>query len=303
MVRHRHPALLAALLVLLAALASACGGGQGGSAVALPDLRDLGPAAQASGNADSASFEMTFEMSTPVFPAPLEFSTSGAFDTPAKRVRMSMDFGAFAKTLAGLAGSLGGDAPEGLDDPAKWKLEMLFDDTVAYMKMPLLASRLPSGKEWISVDLQRAAQLQGLDLGSLESYARGSDPRSALDYLRSVSGKLTRVGTEDLRGVPTAHYFAVVDWQKAVARAAKSANQPGLLDQFESLGTVVQNIPVDVWVDADNLVRKMTMTFSAASGGQQANASLSLELFDYGKPVSFDVPPAGDVVDALSLRG
>jgi len=145
---------------------------------------------------------------------------------------------------------------------------------------------------------------QGVDLGEIQSFAKGSDPRETLDYLRSISGKLTRIGIEDVRGVPTTHYFAAIDWQKALARAAKESGQQGFLVQLQSMPTALASIPVDVWVDADNLVRRMKMSFvfAAPDQSQQAKASLEMELFDYGKPVTVQAPRASDVVDALALH-
>ena len=265
-------------------------------------LHELGPVADATENADSARFELEFEFRMGGFDVPLGFSAAGAYDTPAKKAQLTMDLGSFAKLIGGFAGALGGDAPKELDDPEKWKLEMRLDGAVAYMRMPFLASELPSGKEWVSVDLARAAQMQGRDLGELQSLAQGSDPREMLDYLRSVAGDVTHVGNEDVRGVPTAHYFAVVDWQKVLQQAAKQSSQPGLLDQFQSFGGSMSNIPVDVWVDENSLLRRMTMDFSMSAGSQEAGGSLRLELFDYGEPVSVDAPAAADVVDALSLK-
>ncbi len=142
----------------------------------------------------------------------------------------------------------------------------------------------------------------GAELGELQSLANGSDPRQALDYLRAVAGKVTHVGTEEVRGVQTSHYFAVIDWRKALGRAAAEAYEPGLLDQLQSFGGAVQNIPVDVWADHDKLVRRLTMELSLSGGGQEAAGSLALELFDYGEPVTVEAPAAADVVDALSLR-
>jgi hypothetical protein len=301
MVRLHRLALFAVVSALFVMLGAGCGGGQGETA-ALPVLRDLGPAADASRSVDSARFEMELEVALPGLSAPVAFSAKGAFDTPAGKSALTMDLGSFAELMSGF-GSPAGNAPQGLSDPSKWKLEMLVDDTVAYMRVPFLSSQLPSGKDWVGIDLERAAKMQGLDLAGLGSLAQGSDPRATLAYLRSLAGELTRVGTEDVRGVPTTHYFAVIDWQKALERAAQDANQPGLLDQIQGLGGLAQNIPVDVWVDADNLVHRMTMDFSASSGSQQATASLSLELFDYGEPVVIEIPAADDVVDAFSLGG
>jgi hypothetical protein len=301
MVRPMRLFVLALLAALVGVAAVGCGGGQGTSA-ALPVLTGLTPVADATESADSARFEMSFEFEMGGFDMPLGFSAAGAYDTPAKKAALTMDLGSFAKLIGGFAGALGGDAPKELSDPEKWKLEMRMDGNVAYMRMPFLASELPGGKEWVSIDLQRAAQMQGRDLGELQSLAQGSDPRQMLSYLRSVAGDVTHVGDEEVRGVPTAHYFAVVDWQKVLQQAAKQARQPGLLDQFQGLGGSMSNIPVDVWVDESSRLRRMTMDFSMTAGTQEAGGSLRLELFDYGQAVDVDAPPVSDVVDALSLK-
>ncbi len=302
MVRPVRLSLLALLVALVAVLAAGCGGGQGGSgATALPVLDDLAPVADATKQADSARFELEFTFEVPALGS-LGFTADGAYDTPAKKAELTMDLGSFAKLMGGLAGSLGGDAPAGLGDPSKWKLEMRLDGDVAYMRMPFLESELPAGKEWVSIDLAKAARLHGAELGDLQSLANGSDPRQTLEYLRAVAGEVTHVGDETVRGVRTAHYFAVLDSQKLLAQAAAQANQPGLLDQFESFGGGMANIPVDVWVDENRLLRRMTMQLSMTSGDQEAAGSMAFELFDYGKPVSVQAPAAADVVDALSLK-
>jgi hypothetical protein len=299
--------LFASLVAITALLvvAAGCGGAQRGGSVALPVLQDLGPVADSTGDAKSARFEMEYRMEIPGLAAPLAFSANGAFDTPAQKVQMTMDLGSFAELLGSFAGALGGNAPDELTDKSKWKLEMRLDGTIAFMRLPFLASQLPSGKEWVRVDLAKAARLQGVDLADIQSFAKGSDPRETLDYLRSVSGKLTRIGTEDVRRVPTTHYFAVVDWQKALARAAKEAGQQSFLTQLQNMPDATASISVDVWVDADNRVRRMTMNFAFASPDQteQAKASIDMELFDYGQPVNVETPSAADVVDAFALSG
>ena len=301
MVRPMRLVLLALLAAAVAVLV-ACGGGQGGgNATVLPVLTDLAPVADATKRADSARFELEFSFEVPALGS-LAFTADGAYDTPAKKAELTMDLGSFAKLMSGFAGSLGGDAPKGLGDPSKWKLDMRVDGTVAYMRMPFLASELPAGKEWVSIDLARAARLQGAELGDFQSFAKGSDPRQALEYLRAVAGEVTHLGDETVRGVRTSHYFAVLDWQQLLAQAAKQANEPGLLDQFESFGGTMENIPVDVWVDEDRLLRRMAMKLSMTAGNQEAAGSIELELFDYGKPVNVKTPAAADVVDAFSLK-
>ena len=61
---------------------------------------------------------------------------------------------------------------------------------------------------------------------------------------------------------------------------------------------------MDVWVDELGLVRKLTVAFSATQPGttEQATASMSFELYDYGKDVVLELPSAAEVVDASALQ-
>ena len=64
-------------------------------------------------------------------------------------------------------------------------------------------------------------------------------------------------------------------------------------------------MPVDVWLDASGLVRKLSMSFEAteASTSRSSEVAMSFELWDYGQDVDIELPPASQVVDASSLHG
>ena len=71
--------------------------------------------------------------------------------------------------------------------------------------------------------------------------------------------------------------------------------------QLDQLGET--SIPVDVWVDADGLVRRMQLDMGGMLGG---TATLTIELFDYGQPVDIEVPSPDDVrslTDGLGIFG
>jgi len=63
-------------------------------------------------------------------------------------------------------------------------------------------------------------------------------------------------------------------------------------------------IPVEVWLDADGLVRKLSFEFSAAQpgGSEQSDVSITFELWDYGEDVAIELPAASEVVDASAVR-
>jgi len=124
--------------------------------------------------------------------------------------------------------------------------------------------------------------------------------REILDYLRAVSGAIETDGTEELRGVETTHYYAIVDLLRyeKIAPPAEREKVRALLGEVVDAG--LGEIPMDVWVDELGLVRKLTMAFSATQPGteEQATASMSFKLYDYGKDVEIELPPAAEVVDA-----
>ena len=71
---------------------------------------------------------------------------------------------------------------------------------------------MPGGKPWIKVDLNAVGKQAGIDLSQFTQL--GTDPSRMVDWLRTVSGDVTTVGTEKLDGVDTTHYRATVDLSK-----------------------------------------------------------------------------------------
>ena len=63
-------------------------------------------------------------------------------------------------------------------------------------------------------------------------------------------------------------------------------------------------IPVEIWIDGDQQVRKLTFSIDAKQPGtsQSVKASFEVELYDYGKSLDITLPPADQVVDAATLK-
>lgn len=296
--------ITAALGALVAFLAVGCGGaGTSSSGVTGAPISFEQLAQSAATSADASSGRFSFEMSL-AFPGGDEsFSLSGegAFDRASQRASFAVDMSSFAKLLGGLVSGLGGDRLEGapdFDDPAGWQLEVVQDGDVGYMRFPALDDKLPEGKTWIRAEKGDAAS--GFQLDEFEQFAQ-SDPRDLLEALRAVSSEVKVVGTESLRGVETTHYRAVIDPADLAARAPKDQQEQAqtLLDQLTSQTGLVA-IPVDVWIDASGLVRKLSMSLSAEA--QDGNVELAFEIWDYNEPVTIELPPASQVVDASAIR-
>ncbi len=298
---------LLALLTAALAVASGCGGA-GTSLSAEPiTAEQLTRAASASVEAKSSRFDLAFGFTFPGAPGTFELAGEGAFDSAKERATMTLDLSSLGGLLGGLMGGLGGqDAPD-FGNPEAWKLDAIVDGKVAYLRFPAMAGKLPEGKTWVKIDATKAGKgASGLGLEGLESFTN-SDPRSLLDVLKAVSGEIETVGTEELRGTPTTHYRATLDLrnldQLVPEAETQGADLGAMLDQV--LGQAgLSEMPFDVWLDEAGLVRKVEASFSMAPPGEQGKleASMSFELYDYGVEVDVTPPPAGEVVDASTLR-
>ena len=291
--RRRLPRLVLALAAHGAATALAAGGGGDPSA---PTIDDLAQVADRTTDAGTASFVLRVDQT--LGSQTVSMSANGAFDTASDRARLSADLSGLANALSGP-----GNALPGLDDPTRWRLQALRDETHVYLSSPLLQSALPPGKSWVSADVEKLAAEHGIDLGQLRSLG-ASDPRDLLDLLRATSGGLDRIGTEAVRGVETTHYRAALDPERLVELVGKDAGVGlvgGILELIARSG--LEEVPVDVWVDDDSLLRRLEATVTVESGIVGAStAKLAVELFDHGRPVEVTPPPASEVAGLDELR-
>lgn len=214
----------------------------------------------------------------------LKLGGDGVFDYASRRGRIAMD-------LSSLGVPGGGTST------------VLVAGTVFYIELPPAAASQLGGKSWIKVDLAELGKMQGIDLGQLNSL-QGNDPAAALDFLRGASEDTRKVGEEKVRGADTTHYAATLDLDKA----AQSLDAE-VRDDFErataQLGT--RQMPVDVWIDGDGRLRKMTYALDtsklqgAPAGGAAGTVKTTVELFDFGVEVDVQEPPVDQVTDLSQL--
>jgi hypothetical protein len=299
----------ASLLAAFVLVAAGCGGGTASSGVEATgepiSFEQLAQSASSSADATTGRFSFDMSMSFPGADEPFALSGEGAFDTTNERSSFAVDMSSLAKLLGGFAAGFGGagakDLPD-FDDPAGWKIEFVQDGDVGYVKLPAIDDQLPDGKTWVR-GTAGDVKAGGFDFKELDSFTR-NDPRDVLEALRGLSGDIETLGTEELRGVETTHYRVLLD-PGALAKRATAGNPDAtsLLGQLTAQDDIA-DVPLDVWIDGNGLVRKLSLALEAAdqSSGQSGGVSLAFELWDYGEPVEIDVPPASQVVDASSLR-
>jgi uncharacterized protein YidB (DUF937 family) len=271
--------------------------------MAVPELASFTTVAQKSSAANSARFSLELDLTIPGADKPLAVSGEGGFDTAAKQSQMSIDLSSFADLLKSFGTAFGGKMSGDLGSPGDWKLEAIQDGDTVYLAFPLIADQLPPGKTWVKGD---AKTLSGADAGQLKQFGSlaGTDPRDVFGLLKAVSGSITAVGSDKIRGVETSHYHATIDPAKLEQLVPADQRQGlGGLDQSARQAGLAE-IPVDVWVDADQQVRKIAVDVDGKQPGTDAavKASLVVELYDYGTPLQLKLPPADEVVDASTLK-
>jgi len=286
-------ATLAAFVALggLATSLSGCG--------ASATLDPVARAADVSSEQTGIRFSLSISFSASALP------TSGATITASGYVNERERSGAMTMNLSGVS-ALGGNsgALSGLE-----QMHVVFKYPEYYVGLPGLASKLPEGKTWMKLDLAQLAASHGVQLPQLSSIGQ-SDPSEFLRYLRASGGDVTKVGYEVINGVPTTHYRASISLTRIVDSYPESERTAlrSALNALSSSGS----LPVDVWIDHQNRVRRMQMSIhvslpegestpSAALQAGNASATITIDFTSYGAVPPVSVPPASEVFDATAL--
>jgi hypothetical protein len=233
---------LIALLVVLPLALAACGGGRGqptssstrtGTPAAAKTLAPhslLGRAAVKTERAKGMRVAVSGTIDTPN----ASIKSSGAGEFALGRAQ-----GTFQATLSNPA------------DGANVSVGEIFDGSVLYLNSSVLYTDLPASTKWMSIDLPRASFHSFVDPVLLTVPLTSSDARMALDTLRATR-RAKALGKERIGGIPTTHYRATVD--------------PGLAKRLDAGRPDAEGRPrygrVDVWVDANGIVRRLSESYS-----------------------------------------
>ena len=175
----------------------------------------------------------------------------------------------------------------------------IFVPPTTYIKLPAAdagdagGSGLPKGKTWIALpDGTAGDSPDGALLGPLDG---GGDPADLLASLTAAASSVTKLGPSVIRGVPVTGFALKIDPAKAGA-TVPGADRAAVVAFLKSLDAA--EIPVDVWVDGQNLVRRESLSL-AMPGGSGAPAGTKLtwttDFYDFGVPVRVSAPPASQV--------
>ena len=288
------------LAAAAAIAASGCGGGGGGSSTSSSTMTSSSATSGASRDAkrvlaaapgkvkDANSSKVSFSIAvdSDKLANQITIPGSGEFDYAGKEGRLTLDYGAVL-SVAGQSGN--------------GEMEVLTKGNTYYLKWPLFSTAVGASTPWVSFDISKLDQITGFDTSSLRQVNQG-DPSQTLVYLRAA-GTVEDHGTEDVAGVSTTKYHAVIDLDKVpgLAPAAQRASVRASIDSMkEQYG--ISELPMDVWIDADGLPRKLFYEISAKVQGQNVKSSMTMNLSDYGVDVNVQAPPSSQVTDLASIK-
>ncbi len=279
---RRRPFALAAAVVGVVALGVGAfvtlTGGANDDGVAEP--YSLIAAAESTVNARTVEFDLSVSAGDAA-----EVTVSGAVDNESDLLSVTTDFG----SLLAL-----GDMPVPIGDS---EMTVLFDGStdVVYLDAGALAGFLPDGTGWVSVDLAVLADENGQSLDELQGEL-GFDPSDIAESLLDTDSAVA-VGTETIDGVEVQRYEVTVDIAAAIAAVPQADLDEALGDLDVPEIDVPDTIVYDVWVTADNDLRRVA--FDTEIAGQTIGMQLDMTTSD--QPLDIEIPT--DAFDLTALLG
>ncbi|QKG24811.1 LppX_LprAFG lipoprotein [Actinomadura verrucosospora] len=250
---------------------------EAGKNIKLTAAEALGKTASKTGQIDTFQADMSMTSSGSAAGA---INMSGTMQYRTKPdLAFSMDFGSM---------SVGGKSMAGMK-------EVLVGRTI-YMKIPQLTQLGgASAKPWVKLSLDEIGKQSGLNMDQLLQQSQQMDPVSNTKML-TASKDAREVGKETVDGVRTTHYTGTYRLSDAVAKL--SPDQRQAYEKNLAKSGMNGDMHFDLWVDGQQLPRKMTMKTDQSAAGAM---TITSTYHDFGKPVQISAPPASEVTDFAAL--
>lgn len=175
------------------------------------------------------------------------------------------------------------------------KLIAVGDERTVYLRSKLFASALPPGRRWMGIDPWLGNDPEGM-------LPAAGDAEGQLELLANGSGEVRELGEDEVRGVSTTRYEAVVDFRKYAAVLRREGRRAPAR-YFGKLTKLTPPTQTDVWIDGDGLVRRMTIEMPVLdeSGKPGPTIDMQIEFFDFGIAPTIRLPESSDVFDTTPL--
>jgi len=276
----RKTAIAAGGLALVLAL-SACGGGGnedgqaapiGGGSALFGNAQELVQAAETKAVASKSS-KFTMDM-----------SMAGMTVTAKGEGRYEGDLTAMSLTM----------------DMLGQQMEMRFVDRAMYMKMPAGMGG-SADKPWVKISADGTDPMSQELGGQFDQITEQSDPTKMLEYIKQA-GTITNSEKTQLDGQDTTHYSIALDFDKLIDLSPGGMGK----DEAEQMRGKIGTIPMELWLNNDQLPVQVIMDMSAitkaamesagtpAAGGS-TDGKLTMKYSDWGTPVTVEAPPADQV--------
>jgi hypothetical protein len=170
------------------------------------------------------------------------------------------------------------------------KFETVQDGTKVYMRSSRFGT-LPEGREWLGIDIALGDELDTSPPASV-------DAKGELGLLEQVTGRVRKVGKEDVRGVSTTRYRTEI----SVSEGAERLREEGAEDTASLVEEEGAPMQVEVWIDAKELVRRMRLVQSkpGEDGEGPTTTDVLIDFFDFGLEPEIDLPDSDEVFDVTS---
>lgn len=204
-----------------------------------------------------------------------------ANESYAMEMTIAIDVDGFGEMEMTSEGEFDGERGRMTADFLGFEMDIIVDGSTAYIS-------LDGGKQWTREAVDVSQPGSSYDAGQM------------LGYLRNVSDDVVEEGREKVRGRETTRYRAFVSFDSLIADMPEEQRQP-----FEDLRQFVKPDGFDIiaWVDAEGRPAKMEYTFDMDVNGLEADTNFVLEMFDWGRDVTIELPPADRVVEGPAGAG
>lgn len=179
------------------------------------------------------------------------------------------------------------------------ELEMIVDGSQLYLQLPATEA-----EQWARVDLDEFAD------GDIGFGGPGGvpfqDSRNNLEVLQEATGQVRELGEEDVRSEDTTHYELTIDLGDAAQQTEDDAGE-ALRRLSERTG--LEELDMQVWVDDDDLIRRIAYTVDVSEvevdedaeadveADPQGAVTVTVEYVEFGSELDIELPDDDAVVD------
>lgn len=224
---------------------------------------------------------------------------SGGYDLTNSASQVEMDLSGVMAAAAAGASEEEAAAIEMFGGLFEDPMRVVVVEDRSWMKWGLISLLTGAGDKWIEGEADQTS-----DMTTGFGFGGNGTPTDMLDLLADADAEVYEVGQEEIRGVTTTHYRAIVD-TASLAAGLTPEEQADLAAELGS-GAIVE-VPMDVWIDAEGLLHRYVLDLSEAALGQDGDseftgATFVFDMWDHGQDLGITPPPTEEILTAEELN-